>query len=374
MFNSRKSFVYDGVSLLEDYGYMLVEFEEKTDVELSLARTLDKGTVNKYKAQYDVYGVTYDSELVFPISIMKNPCIYTSREELKFTRDEIRQLAAWLTSKQVPAWLYFEDEEFNADEVRYKGLFTNIEPFVAGDIVGITLTFTCTSSYAYTHEITQEYELDSSGTTQIFQTVINNTSDEWEEYVYPTIRIYPHHETVDKGDMVIINMSDASVIDNGTLGSGTEEQSTMDVLKETIENFASTYGYTLEYETDDNDQVITRGDDHAVFLTLTEHTGEVHKCMAYYLADLSYYLVEGGFMYFTTYDELPVNIDCQKVKIYDDIGRMVLYSTMGIDDVDSFYWLRLKHGANNLLFLEKGASTVQVKYSEPRKVGELYED
>lgn len=372
MFNSRKSFVFDGVSLLQDYGYILAEFEEKSEIALALARTLDKGTTNKYKAQYDVYGVTYDSELVLPISIIKNICD-PAVTDLKFSREDIRQLASWTTSKQTPAWLYFEDEEEHADSVRYRGMFTDIQPFVAGEIVGVTLTFTCTSSYAYTHEITETVTVNGEETL-----TINNTSDEWEDYVYPVIRVectdLPTSEGY--GEMVIINTSESSVVADGelTVDPTASTQEKLEDMKDLIEDYAELWGYEIEYKTDSSDVPITMGDNHAVFFNLIEHDGTTHKCIGYYTEDNTYYIAENAYMYFNILEGLPVNIDCQKVKIYDDIGRMILYSTMGIDDVDEFYWLRLKHGANDLLFFSKGEADVTFTYSEPRKVGELYED
>ena len=65
---------------------------------------------------------------------------------------------------------------------------------------------------------------------------------------------------------------------------------------------------------------------------------------------------------------LKVYLDCQKLTINDELGRMVTYDKLGITDVAYMYWLQLLNGNNSLLFY--GNCDFKVKHIESRKVGE----
>ena len=259
MFENRKSFVYSNRSLVGYEGYQenniskyaLAEVEQKTQINMGLTRSLDKGNTNKYKASYDVYGVSYDDPIVFQITIIKNPCIGI---DMKFSRDESRELISWLTSTQIPQWLYFEDDELVPDTVRYYGMFTDVEPYFAGNVYGLTFTFTCTSSYAYTFEITDTHaEID-----KVFYTNKTLNGDEWNDYIYPKIYIHPIQTaaTTLYGNIVLINLDDAITTDRnkvyqtGYLDSPsgiTYLQICTDYLKPVVEAFASNNRFDVEF-------------------------------------------------------------------------------------------------------------------------------
>jgi len=391
LFEDRKSFVYNGRSLMGYEGYqtegvskyVLAEIEEKTKISMGLTRSMDKGTTNKYKASYDVYGVSYDDPLIFQITIIKNPCI---GQDMSITRDESRELISWLTSPQNPQWLYFEDDEYIHDTVRYYGLFTDVEPFFAGNVYGLTFTFTCTSSYAYTFDIVQNYE-------EINKILITNNvldGDEWNDYVYPLIHVHPIQtaSTTLYGNIVFINLDDAITTDKnkvyytGYLDSPsgiTYLQICTDYLKPAVEQYASNKRMDVVFRWDDAAQtdLSTRGYNHVIMFRLTDEKGYIHRCVAFFVNDErhTYYIIEQGFIYMDMYEGLDIFIDCQKMKCYDSIGRMIDYSTMGLEHIDEFNWIRLKQRGNNRIHIFcNEIADVTFTYSLPRKVGEMYAD
>ena len=78
--------------------------------------------------------------------------------------------------------------------------------------------------------------------------------------------------------------------------------------------------------------------------------------------------MRGGFLCFDLYRELPVTIDGNSLFIFDDIGRMVKLSDLGVTDTDYMYWPRLVNGENTLLFWAEDC-TFTITYRETRKAG-----
>lgn len=109
-----KSFVYNGVSS-ESYGLVLGGFKV-VDTTLNNARTIEKGSMNKYRHTVNTWGVNYDDVLKFSIMIMKDPCLFKSHEELRFTRDDIRQISAWLCSPVSPRLYHMYDYDDTTSE------------------------------------------------------------------------------------------------------------------------------------------------------------------------------------------------------------------------------------------------------------------
>ena len=79
-------------------------------------------------------------------------------------------------------------------------------------------------------------------------------------------------------------------------------------------------------------------------------------------------LITRYFMRMSMSKDLKVYLDCQKLTINDELGRMVTYDKLGITDVAYMYWLQLLNGNNSLLFY--GNCDFKVKHIESRKVGE----
>lgn len=109
-----KSFVYNGISS-EKFNLVLGGFKT-VDTTLNNARTIEKGSMNKYRHTVNTWGVNYDDVLKFSIMIMKDPCKYTSHEELRFTREDIREISAWLCSPVSPRLYHMYDYDDTTSE------------------------------------------------------------------------------------------------------------------------------------------------------------------------------------------------------------------------------------------------------------------
>lgn len=181
---NAKSFTYNGKKSDEDFGLKVVMNESDFTKSLGLAREVVKGETTKFRNTPNYLGTKYSDVLSFQIFVMKDIC-KVSQKDMKWSREDVRKVTAWLSSSKIPRMLFFEyanDKEENYD---YYGLFTDMTTYTFGhEVYGLTLQFTCANPYAYTKE--QNYICN--GDSKI---IIDNTSDEWEDYVYPQIEIVP---------------------------------------------------------------------------------------------------------------------------------------------------------------------------------------
>jgi len=200
-----KYFKYDGKTT-EDFGLIIGSFENKTETEIGLERSVDRGESNTYRTRANHFGTYYDDVLTFEITLIKDPCKF-SGEDLYFTRSETRKINRWLTSSHYPILFHMTDYDNHiiADEqVDYFGIFNSVEAHKAVNIAGLTFTFTCDSPFAYSsvkeEVITSETSVNS---------IIYNDSDEAHDYVYPLLKITPNID----GIITIKNETDS----NGTM-------------------------------------------------------------------------------------------------------------------------------------------------------------
>ena len=108
-----KYFDYNGESS-EKYNLITGGYNVE-DYEFGLERNVDRSEMNRYRSYTYTYGTVYDDVLTFPILFIKDPCKYTDSEDLRFTRQEIREINAWLTSPHFPRLFHMHDED--AEEV-----------------------------------------------------------------------------------------------------------------------------------------------------------------------------------------------------------------------------------------------------------------
>lgn len=187
-----KSFIYDGKST-EDFGSIIGSFENKTETELGLDRTVDRGEINMYRSRANHFGTHYDDVLTFEITLIKNPRQFSGQSSY-FTRSEIREVNRWLTSSHYPSLLHMTDydDHIIADEqVDYFGVFNSVESNNAENIVGLTFTFTCDSPFAYS--AVKEKAISSITNAEL---IINNDSDETHDYIYPLLKITPNDDGI----------------------------------------------------------------------------------------------------------------------------------------------------------------------------------
>lgn len=175
-----KSFIYNNRSSTEFN--LIIGGLQVIETPLTPKRTITSSSLTKYRYRTSTYGVNYDSVLTFQISLMKDPCVYSSRDELKFSRQDIREISAWLTSPITPRLFHMTDyNDSNAEEYDYFGVFTEV---ASGDnnIFTLNCTFESNSPFAFSAEQT----VDFVGTG-----VVPNPSDAKEDYVYPKVIIEP---------------------------------------------------------------------------------------------------------------------------------------------------------------------------------------
>lgn len=356
-----KDFTFANKKLSSFGNFITVDFNGgDSEVILGLQREMEQGSTNTYRVEANYYGDRWSDVLQFEIHLMKNPCVYNNQDELKFTKNEIRQITRWLTSPHKPQWIKFEyKEDVDNDVTNYKCWFSNIETWVVGEnVYGLKLFVSCTTPFGYTDDIESTYTIGSYSNV-----IVENNSDELESYCYPKVIIEPKANT----GIYICNLSDCEVLDVGKLNltSSTYFESLLDV----IENYAILHGYSLRYAGGLEDTVIALCDNTAVQFYLTDKFNNETKCSSFFLSDTgNYWILVGGFMFMEASRDLNIYMDCQRLLITDSIGRMVTYDDLGISDVDNMYWLRLKNGYNTLLLY--GNAKFTIIHKESRKVGE----
>lgn len=353
-----KDFLFANRKLSEFGNFIAVDFDGDSDISLALERDMEMGETNKYRIEPNFFGDKWSSPLAFELHIIKNSCKYSNQTEMMFSQNEIREIAGWLTSPHYPKWIDFEysPDDIDKDKIStYKGWFNNIETYiVGGSVYGLRLCFTCTTSFGYTDDKIIKIENTSS---DIISELIENNSDELENYCYPYINIYPNSTN----ECFICNLSDAKILDNGELGELS--------LKEIVENYALHEWCTIRYAGVDSTNPTLVCNDNALQFYLINKYGDETKCTILHSSqEGQYYIIEGGFMHMSLKADLEINMDCQRLLMQDSIGRMITYDELSITDVDNMYWLRLVHGINQ--FLIYGDVTITFKYKESRKVGE----
>ena len=245
-----KSFIYDGRSS-EDFNLMIAGIKV-VDIPLNMERNIEVSDMNKYRHRVNVYGVNYKSTLSFTIQLIKNVCNIDEAEDMKFTRQELRRITAWLTSPITPRLFHMYDYEEGQTEYDYYGLFTNIEA-EDNSPHSLTCTFECNTPYALSSE--QTYTInDAVG-------IVSNLSDEYEDYVYPVITITP---TISGNHSITLrNLTDGNrhfTIKNMQLGNPV----VIDCQKMTIKDKYNTLISFEDLEIDEQDYIywfrLARGD------------------------------------------------------------------------------------------------------------------
>lgn len=340
--------------------YIFVNFEEDSDIVLALERSMESGESNRYRTEPNYFYDKWDDTLPLEFNIVKNPALYHTQIEMEISKKEIREITRWLTSPHFPEWLKIESDK-DEESLRYNGFFNNIETWTVGhSVYGLRLYFKCATPFAYTDDIVNEITVSTYKNM-----LVSNDSDELMRYCYPSLEINP----IDNGQIYICNLSDCNLRENGTLEL--TQASYFDSMLDIVDEHARVNGCTVEYVAgkDENFNIVPLCDNTAVQFYLVDIYNNKRKCTAFYMKDTKEYrIIEGGFMYMTVYKGLKVYMDCQRLTINDELGRMVRYDKLGINDVDHMYWLRLINGHNSLLLY--GNCNFTIKHMESRKVGE----
>lgn len=229
----------------DEYGLIVTKIEENDTLA---NRSLQLGEKNKYRPKENQFGTLYSDNYSFKMGVMRNPCRnknvvpelkngilrydptytpYLDNGILKFsmnytadikngiiipndsdylTSNNIRIINAWLTSPQYPKLLKFIGDDYFSEEIEFFATITEVSTEHASLPYELTYTVTCDSPWGYTPLIT--YKATSSSTLTK-ECSIQNNSDCWEDYVYPTIKVSPKSH----GAITIKNKTD----NNGTM-------------------------------------------------------------------------------------------------------------------------------------------------------------
>lgn len=161
-----------------DFGLILCSFDSgvfDSDMGLGIEVVSDE---NHTPFQTD-YGITYNGVLEFSMEVAHKDGTY-------FTRSQLRDIARWLTGQNVPQWLEIFDTE--VEDINFLCRCTNIsKKKINGMVAGLTLTWTCTSSFAFSSEKTERYTINHTSASP-FKFEFYNDSD-YEGYLCPIVSI-----------------------------------------------------------------------------------------------------------------------------------------------------------------------------------------
>ena len=204
-------FIFNNINS-ENYNIIVGSESAVEDVSFGLNRTIIKSEVNKYREKVNMLGTTNDEVITFDFILMKNPC---NNNSSLFTTEELRTILAWITSPHYPCLFKWGDKNKGDLPYEYFGIFTEVTSFNKGDdVYGIKVKFETNSSYAYSPILSETFNVVGSMDFEL-----SNNSDNYYDYVYPTLEITPYFT----GDLTIKNVTDSdksitiSVLENNTI-------------------------------------------------------------------------------------------------------------------------------------------------------------
>ena len=211
----------------DEYGLIVTRIEENDTL---VNRSLQLGEKNKYRPKENQFGTLYGDNYSFKMGVMRNPCRnknvvpelkngilkydstytpYLDNGILKFsmnytadikngiiipndsdylTSNNIRIINAWLTSPKYKSLLKFIGDDYFSEEIEFFATITEVSTEHASLPYELTYTVTCDSQWGYTPLILCK---TTSSSTLPREYSIQNNSDCWEDYVYPTIKVSP---------------------------------------------------------------------------------------------------------------------------------------------------------------------------------------
>ena len=181
----------------DEYGLIVTRIEENDTL---VNRSLQLGEKNKYRPKENQFGTLYGDNYSFKMGVMRNPCrnknvvpelkngIIIPNDSDYLTSNNIRIINAWLTSPQYPRLLKFIGDDYFSEGIEFFATITEVSTEHASLPYELTYTVTCDSQWGYTPLILCK---TTSSSTLPREYSIQNNSDCWEDYVYPTIKVSP---------------------------------------------------------------------------------------------------------------------------------------------------------------------------------------
>ena len=165
---------YNGKSS-DDFDLICCSVDDNSQETPMLAeREILKGETTQNRPVANHYGTKYSDVITFDITFIK-------REGKIFSREEVREVNAWLTSPKIPSLLTVGDED---DPVHHFGIFTAVDSVYTIGIAALTYTFTSKAPYGWSKEY--NYTYTSTGNTSF---ILRNDSDDLNNPVYPSVFI-----------------------------------------------------------------------------------------------------------------------------------------------------------------------------------------
>ncbi|MGN0417106.1 phage tail domain-containing protein [Anaerostipes faecalis] len=184
MYSNSIGFSFNGKSLSDFSPNIIIGHIDKSDDSFGLKREIVNGTTTMNRNIYHAYNTKYSEQLSFSVTLLHV-------DQSRFTFSQISELTRWLTSPKSYRKIQFYDCEGTFEDIFYYAIVTNVSPNESLGIAGITIEFTCNSSYGFIEKTTGI--LDTIDTLEVSNYTLKKKiycdSDELEEYVYPIIII-----------------------------------------------------------------------------------------------------------------------------------------------------------------------------------------
>lgn len=364
-----KDFSFLGKKLSDlDTKYISVDFSQNPDTIFALSRNIKYNDSNRYRHEPNISWSGFDDKLKFELHLVKDDGYYAVQDDRIISEAEVRALTRWLTSTDSSQFLEFDYSEnasgSDSESVRFFfGQFVNIEPFnLDGLLYGLKLNFECSSAFGYSDIITDTISCRGDAVSY----TLMNQDDRLNDYCYPVISVQPKTD----GEAYICNLSDCTILMEGTLVSADSPSFYMEQLMQKIRDYGLSHGYAPGFTyLEDGTTAKTICSNTAVQFWYTASDGSSQKCIAcYIISSKKFYIIRGGFLYFNVKKDLQLSIHCEKLFIFDETQHMIKFPDIGISDVDYMYWPRLVSGTNHLL-LWGGDLSFTLCHRETRKAG-----
>lgn len=224
-------FIYNGQSS-DEFNVMIATIgmpEERQDLGMSREIVRNR-PINS--ATDIIYGSYYNDNRKFPITLVK-------KDGSRFTNNDIRQLNAWLIGYNYPKKLELDSDVLEVENTYYNCLFTSAATINASGVIALTYEVVCDAPYGW-EDFCEIYEINTEDQKQATTITFYNTSDEIEDYLYPSVKI----TKIGNGD-IEISYSE-NTINNVILKDLVDgEVVTIDNLRQIISSTKQTFTNTL---------------------------------------------------------------------------------------------------------------------------------
>lgn len=200
-------FEYDGQKL-SDFGCIIGYIDSSSGTQdVNIGSDITFNTVkNNHSSIHYVTSSTYDNTYSITFDIVKNPCV--NNNDLFMTTLETRRLIKWLNRRDYHKFKLF-NENFDLSDMYYYGSFNIVEKRFGTNIIGLSLTFTSSSPYAFGDNVKLEFSVDKDE-----EFILYGDSDEFTT-IFPTIQIKCLSNTSDDGLVLTNKTTSTSVIIKG---------------------------------------------------------------------------------------------------------------------------------------------------------------